>query len=439
MMLEELRSLAEVITPGDDDWETARHSHAGPTEPDMIVRARSVSDVAAAVQHAVRSGLPIAVRGGGHSAWGSVPGGVLVDLSPLDDITITGTTAHLGGGATWGAVASALAEHDLGISAGDTASVGVGGLTLGGGIGWMVRAWGLAADQLVGVQLVTATGDILEVSARSHPELFWALRGGGGNFGIVTRFDFAAHPLPAVVFATFEVDGDPRAALRALRDLMREAPRDVTATYMDVPPIDPSAPAGVTISACVIGDDAEHARRTLAPLRTVDGMKVTDIGVRPYRDILLEAPPADPDVPMPGFIGGNTLVRELDDALIDDLAGFREAYPMSVLFLRTLGGAFSDVAQADSAFPARDAEFFVMAGVFDIPGMPGAPARDVVEQQWDAIEARGHGIYGNFSVSVEPSFAKKVYPPEIRARLAAVKRDWDPQNLFSRNHNVQPT
>lgn len=437
MILDDLRSIAEVILPGDEGWDDARHSHAGPSEPDIIVRARSVSDVAGAVRHAALAGLPVAVRGGGHSAWGSIPGGVLVDLSLLNDIEVDGTIAHLGGGATWGAVASALAEHNLGISAGDTASVGVGGLTLGGGIGWMVRAWGLAADQLVGVQLVTATGEVLDVSAQSHPDLFWALRGGGGNFGVVTRFDFAAHPLSGVVFATLAVDGDPRAALRALRDLMRQAPREITATYMDVPPMDPSAPAGKSITACVIGDDVDHARQLLAPLTAVDGVSISDIGVRPYRDILLEMPPAEPDAPMPDFVGGNILTSDLDDGLIDDLARFREEYPMSVLFLRSLGGALSDIAQADSVFPARDAEFFAMAAVFVIPGMPG-PEPEEVERQWEAIEARGHGAYGNFSTSVDPAYADKVYPPETRARLAAVKREWDPQNLFSRNHNVQP-
>jgi FAD/FMN-containing dehydrogenase len=437
MILDELRSTTEVIMPGDDQWDAVRHSHGGPSEPDLIVRAKSVPDVAAAVRHAVHAGLPVAVRGGGHSAWGSIPGGVLVDLSALDQIEVDGTSVHLGGGATWGAVAATLAEHHLGISAGDTASVGVGGLTLGGGIGWMVRAWGLAADQLIGVQLVTATGEVLEVSAQSHPELLWALRGGGGNFGVVTRFDFAAHPLPGIVWATLALDGDARPVLRAFRDLMRVAPREVTATYMDVPPMDPSAPAGASISVCVIGEDVDHARRMLAPLTDLDGVSVSEIGVKPYRDILLEAPAPEPGAPMPSFIGGNILTRDLDDLLIDDLAGFREAYPFSVLFLRTLGGAYGDVAETASAFPARDAEFFAMAVVFQIPGMPG-PDPDVVAQQWEAIEARGHGTYGNFSPSVEPAVVDRMYPPETRARLAAVKREWDPQNLFSRNHNVQP-
>ena len=147
-----------VITPGDDAWEAARHFHSGTGEPDVIVRAGSVADVAAAVRWAASEGLPVVVRGGGHSVWGAVPGGLTVDVGALDDIEVDGTLVRVGGGATWGRVAAELAGHGLGISSGDTASVGVGGLTLGGGIGWMVRAWGLAADQLVGAQLVTATG-----------------------------------------------------------------------------------------------------------------------------------------------------------------------------------------------------------------------------------------------------------------------------------------
>lgn len=134
-------------------------------------------------------------RGGGHSAWGTLPGGLTLDISALDGISVAGTRVSIGGGARWGDVAGALAAHGLAISSGDTASVGVGGLTLGGGIGWMVRAWGLAADQLVGAQVVTARGDVVEATATSHPDLLWALRGGGGNFGVVTRFDFEAHPV----------------------------------------------------------------------------------------------------------------------------------------------------------------------------------------------------------------------------------------------------
>lgn len=314
----------------------------------------------------------------------------------------------------------------------------MGGLTLGGGIGLMVRAWGLACDQLVGVQLVTAAGDVVEASDATHPDLMWALRGGGGSFGVVTRFDFEAHPLDGVVAAEFGVEGDARAALRALRDLMAAAPRELTLTYMDVPPMDPSAPPGASLGAIWIGHDEQRAREALAPLRDVPGLVERALGVRAYPEVLLEAPEFDPESPMPGFVGGNTLLRALDDDAIDALASFRESNPASVLFLRSLGGAYGDVAQDASAFPARDATWFAMAGAFDVPGMLDDAARAAATEAWDAIEALGAGVYGNFTTSTDSGWAQRMYPPATMARLAAVKREWDPRNVFSRNHNVIP-
>ncbi|MCW3491829.1 FAD-binding oxidoreductase [Microbacterium sp. SSM24] len=427
-----------VVHPGDDEWDAARAFHSGIGEPTVIVRASSVDDVRAALRYAASERLEVMVRGGGHSAWGAVPGGVTLDLDALDDIRVDGTLVQVGGGATWGAVAHALAEHGLGISSGDTASVGVGGLTLGGGIGWMVRAWGLAADQLEGAQVVTARGDVLEVNAGSHADLWWALRGGGGNFGVVTRFDFRAHPLAHVVFATLGVEGDARPILRGLRDTMQDAPRELTVTYMHVPPMDPSAPPGATITACWIGDDEEAARAALAPLLALEGVAETELGVRSYPDILMEMPAADPDQPMPGFVGGNTLLGELSDEAIDRLVSFREANAASVLFLRSLGGAFGDVAQEASAFPARHATWFAMAGAFDVPGLVHDGNRPLIQAEWDAIEALGAALYGNFTPSTDPGLVTRMFSPEAMARLAQVKRQYDPQNLFCRNHNIVP-
>jgi FAD/FMN-containing dehydrogenase len=427
-----------VVAPGDDDWDAARRFHSGIGEPTVVVRASSVDDVRGALRYASSERLDVMVRGGGHSAWGAVPGGLTLDLAALDDILVEGDVVHVGGGVTWGAVAQRLSEHGLGVSSGDTSSVGVGGLTLGGGIGWMVRAWGLAADQLVGAQLVTARGDVLEVSDRSHPDLMWALRGGGGNFGVVTRFDFRTHALTSVVFATLALSGDPRTVLAALRDTMRDAPRELTVTYMDVPAMDPSAPAGATITACWIGGEEAAARAALAPLLAFEGVTETEFGVRSYPDILMEMPAADPDQQMPGFVGGNTLLRELSDDAIARLVGFREANAASMLFLRSLGGAFGDVAQEDTAFPARSATWFAMAGAFDVPGLVHDGNRPQIQADWDAIETLGEALYGNFTPSTDPGLVSRMYTPETMARLATIKGEWDPQNLFCRNHNVVP-
>jgi FAD/FMN-containing dehydrogenase len=440
MTLDELNTASggTVIRPGDPEWDAARRFHSGIGEPAAVIRASTVDDVRGALRYAAAERLDVMVRSGGHSAWGTVPGGLTIDISALSDVSVDGTLVRIGGGAQWGAVARVLAQHGLGISSGDTSSVGVGGLTLGGGIGWMVRAWGLAADQLVGAQLVTARGEVVEVSASSQPDLLWALRGGGGNFGVVTRFDFEAHRLDGVVLATFGIDGDARPALARLRDVLADAPREVTATYMDVPAMDPNAPAGASITAVWIGTDEEAARAALAPLLDAPGITVRELRATQYADVLLDVPEFDPDQPMPGFLGGNTLVRELDDETIDALVTFRESNPASVLFLRSLGGAFGDVAQGDTPFPARDATWFAMAGAFDVPGMLDDDQRAQITSAWDAIEARGAGVYGNFTTSTEPSWVQRMYRPEAMSRLAAIKREWDPTNLFCRNHNVQP-
>lgn len=427
-----------LVRPGDDGWDAARAFHSGIGEPTVIVRAATVDDVRAALRYAASERLDVMVRGGGHSAWGAVPGGLTLDLAALDGIRVDGEVVHVGGGATWGAVARTLSAHGLGISSGDTASVGVGGLTLGGGIGWMVRAWGLAADQLVGAQLVTVRGDVLEVNQQSHADLLWALRGGGGNFGVVTRFDFRAHPLPAVVFATLGVEGDARPVFRDLRDTMAGAPRELTVTYMDIPAMDPNAPAGATITAVWIGDDEDAARAALSPLLALEGITESELGVRAYPDILMEMPAADPDQPMPGFLGGNTLLRDLGDDAIDRLVAFREANAASVLFLRSLGGAYGDVPQEATAFPGRNATWFAMAGAFDVPGLVHDENRPLIQAEWDAIEALGEGLYGNFTPSTDPGLVSRMYSPDTMARLAQIKRQYDPLNLFCRNHNVVP-
>ena len=157
-----------------------------------------------------------------------------------------------------------------------------------------------------------------------------------------------------------------------------------------------------------------------------------------YPDILMDAPPFDPEAPMPGFVGGNTLLVDLDADVIDRLVGFRESSDMSVLFLRSVDGAFGDVPQDESAFPARRATWFAMAGGFDIPGLVDDAERARLSALWADIEARGAGVYGNFTMSTDPDWVRRMFPPATVARLAAVKREYDPGNMFSRNHNIAP-
>lgn len=250
----------------------------------LTFRPSSAAEVAELVRRARDEGLLLTVVAGGHGPWshGEAPG-MRIELSGLAGIEVDGSAVRIGGGAVWGDVARELAQHGLAISSGDTASVGVGGLTLGGGIGLMVRAWGLAVDQLVGAQVVTAEGEIVEAAADQHADLFWALRGGGGNFGIVTRFDFAAHPLPGIAVAEAAITGDAGRVLRALRDLMSDAPQELTVTYMDVPAMDPSAPAGVTLTAVWAGAEPDRLRAAIAPIADLPGVSC-EISTPAYPD-----------------------------------------------------------------------------------------------------------------------------------------------------------
>lgn len=403
-----------------------------------VHRPRTAAEVAEVVRLASREAVPLTVVSGGHGPWSHAPAdGIRLELGELSSIEVDGTTVRIGGGAVWGDVATALGAHGLALSSGDTASVGVGGLTLGGGIGWMVRAWGLAIDQLIGAQVVTAAGDVVEASAGAHPELFWALRGGGGNFGVVTRFDFAAHPLPGIAFAECVIEGDATAVLRATRELMQDAPRELTVTYMDVPPMDPSAPAGARLSAVWAAPEPDRLRAVLEPISAVEGVE-TEITAPAYREVLLEMPDPEGDeaAAPPGFIGGNGLFAELDDALIARLVAFRHAYPASVVFLRSLGGAVQDVAQEDTAFPARSANWFVLAGAFDIPGLIDDETRAAIERDWHGIRAGRLAEYGNFADTERPDAVPGMFSEAGLARLRATKAAWDPQNLFRRNHNI---
>ncbi|TDW15530.1 FAD-binding oxidoreductase [Kribbella kalugense] len=246
----------EIVAPGDEGYDVASRTVLVAGSPAYVLRPANVEDVRKAVAFAVESGLPLAVRGGGHSfaGLGTNDGGVVIDLGKLAGIEIIDKERHvvrIGGGATWGQVAAALAPHGLAISSGDTKSVGVGGLTLSGGMGWKVRKYGLALDQLVAVQLVTAAGDVVRAADDENPELFWAIRGGGGNLGIVTAFDFAAHPTTDIFFGKIAFPANEIAeVLQGWAEYQRTAPAELTsiASFANFHAVNTSPDGAVTAS-----------------------------------------------------------------------------------------------------------------------------------------------------------------------------------------------
>ncbi|MGH1561201.1 FAD-binding oxidoreductase [Mumia sp. DW29H23] len=405
--------------------------------PDTVVHARTSADVAGAIHHARDTGAPLTVRSGGHSIAGhsTAGGGLLLDLRGLHSMAVVDRSrglVRIGTGATWGMVAQRLAPYGLAITAGDTASVGVGGLTLGGGIGWMVRRYGLAIDSVVAAEIVTADGRVRTVDAGHDPDLFWALRGGGGNVGVVTRLDFVAARVSDVVTGTIAYDAaDPGAVLRGWRDHLRTSDDRLT-TVVALVPETPMGPAQTVVRWCFSEPDRGAADQATAGLRTLARVVADDTAVVPYADVLEEHEmPPGMQVAM-----RNTLVPTLSDACLDAALALRSGAP-TVVSLRGLGGAVDWVAPEATAFAHRDAEAMVIAARMAPPGAP-TPSLDGPADEWDAVARHGTGSYVGFLDESTPDAVARVYPPATYARLAEVKRAYDPDNLFRRNHNVVP-
>jgi FAD/FMN-containing dehydrogenase len=431
----------DLIEPGAAEYEAARRSLFAVGSPAVVLRPAGVRDVQAGVRFAARSGLPLSVRGGGHGfpGFGTNEGGVVLDLRDLADVEVLDHREHrvrIGGGATWGQVASALAPHGLAISSGDTKSVGVGGLTLSGGIGWKVRKYGLALDSLLGADLVVGDGDVVRADARENPELFWALRGGGGNVGVVTAFDFAAHPTTEVFFGTITFPA-PEAAgvLRGWADHLRAAPDELTSVVTLANPATGGHEAPVEVHVVVDGDDASLAADVLAPLRRLGTVLGDDVHLTAYADTL-----QDGAVPPDGlrFDIRSAFVHEDEvPQVLRVLAESATTWGSPFISLRSVSGAVSRVPVESTAYAHRRAELMVMTLAAGPPPVieAGAPARAAL---WRRLAPHADGAYANFLSSATEADVAAVYPPETAERLAAVKRRYDPRNLFDRNHNVRP-
>jgi hypothetical protein len=405
----------------------------GTGRPELITRPREPDDIADALAYAARHDLAVSVRSGGHSPLGRLAtSGMVIDLAHLDRIEILDAERRLvrvGGGATWGEVAAALEPRGWALTAGDTNGVGVGGLTLGGGIGWMVRRYGLTIDNLVGARIVTADGRLLTTSKDEHADLFWALRGGGGNFGVVVDFDFLAQPVSSVRFGTvtYQLD-DPAALMARWRDAMRVAPEEVSSTLALPPPMPGATPSGI-VQFCYAGEpDA-----AVEPLLDLGTVIATNIATRRYSEILEDAVPP----PHLRLVTRNTLVATLDDAVFNAITRLHANPVPTAIALRSLGGAFGRVPRNATAFAHRDAEAMIVA-LLMLPEPATEPEIDQALQPWHPVAARGIGTYLNFQGSATAWDVAAAYPPATHARLAAVKYAYDPGNRFALNHNIEP-
>lgn len=436
----------EVVTPADPGYSDAarvwNEAHQG--APMAVVRVADAGDVATAVDFARTNGIELAVRAGGHSVAGHSSGdGVLViDLRDLRAIHLDPASGSVwaGAGLTAGDLVSALAPHGLTVPFGDTGSVGIGGITLGGGIGYLVRKHGLTIDSLLAVEIVTADGVVVTASAHAHADLFWAVRGGGGNVGIVTRFRYQAHPV-AEIYGGAMVLPLTRDVLRGLMPIALGAPDElsVIANVMDLPPI-PFLPEaaigqrGVLLMLAWNGDPA-RGEAAVAPFRQLATPLGEMLGPMPYAAIYALSEGAGE--PHASTIR-SAFLPALTDASVDAiLAALKDAPPHSMIQLRGLGGAMARVPAEETAFAQRDAS--VLLAVINGLGPEGAD--EVIawnRELFERASVGATGVYANFLEDEGDARIRAAYPRGAYERLAAIKRRYDPSNLLRRNQNVPP-
>jgi FAD/FMN-containing dehydrogenase len=441
------RLRGECITPGDDRYDTARLvvNRAIDRRPSLIVVAAGDDDVATTIALARETGLELAVRSGGHSVPGhsTTDGGILLDLSGLNEVEIDAERriGTAGVGATAGAYTHAAFAHGFATPFGDTASVGLGGITLGGGIGWLARKRGLTIDHLLSVDLVTADGARITASETEHPDLFWALRGGGGNFGVAARFRYRLEPI-GTVFGGAAALPLTREVLRGLVDLAVNAPDELTMilNVMAMPPLPMIPPelhsVPVAMPLVVWDGDPEAGRWVGERIRAIADPLLDVLGPMPYPAIYELT--SEDDVPVP-WVMRSAFVDELSDAVLDAVVAVMPgAPPMSLTQIRVLGGAICRVPAGATAYAQRDRVIFVgAASVFEDPA-ERARWEAWTEAYLASLAPGPRNTYVNFLDEEGPEAVRNAYPGETWDRLRAVKRRYDPDNLFRLNQNIAP-
>ncbi|HEY2577370.1 MAG TPA: FAD-binding oxidoreductase [Streptosporangiaceae bacterium] len=440
-----------LIVPGDPEYDAARRGWnlAIDRHPVTIARCADAGDVVSALDMGRTTGMPIAVRGGGHSYTGhsSCDGGLVIDLRDLTELSIDPQrqTVTGGPGLTWGAVSDAAGAHGLAPAGGHVSGVGIAGSTLGGGNGWLSRLYGLACDNLIEAEVVTAAGDIVTASAEENPDLWWGLRGGGGNFGIVVRFTLRLHPVEPMLAGMLIYSGERAAALLAAVGELGAAAADATsvlpaiATAPPLPFIPPDlAGRPVVLVACCHAGPVKEGERAFAPLRDLD----------PVADLLAPMPFAaiqrlfDPIVaaPMP-YCMRSHLLSGLDAAAASALAAaaLPATSPLSAVLLVPMGGAIARVPAGATAVGHRDAAYCLEVGAaWPSDDEDPQPHRDWADHVWEAMRPWSAGNDINHQIDDSPAGVLAAYGRDNLARLGTVKRRWDPANVFRLNHNIPP-
>jgi len=443
----------DVILSGDGAYESARKIWNGMIDkrPALIARCAGTPDIVRTVNFARDTGAMLAVRGGGHNIAGNAicDDGVVLDLSGMKAVSVDAGArrATVEGGATLADFDAATQAHGLSTPMGINSTTGVAGLTLGGGFGWLSRKHGMTVDNLESAEVVTAAGEVVRASAKQHPDLFWALRGGSGNFGVVSRFEFRLHPLGPEVLTGLVVYpiAEAKAVLRKYDDFVAQAPDDLTvwSVLRLAPPLPFLRPEfhgkGIVVLAIFYAGDPKQGESLIAPLRTLGTVLGEHIGVQPYAawqqtfDPLL-TPGARNYWKSHNF---STLKDGLFDAVLASIATLPG--PECEIFFGGIGGATTRPAADSTAYAHRDARY-----VMNVHGRWQDPADDARCVGWarDFFKASAPfasgGVYVNFLTADEGDRVANAYGPNYE-RLARVKRQYDPGNLFRVNQNIKPS
>jgi hypothetical protein len=441
-----------LVGPDDADYDEVRKVYNSMIDrsPALIATCAGPDDVAQVLAFAQAHGLRVAVRGGGHNGagLGTVDDGVVVDLSALRDIQVdpAARTVRVGGGCTWAEVDAATGAHGLATPSGIISTTGVGGLTLGGGLGHLTRKFGLAIDNLLEAEVVLANGERATASASSHPDLFWALRGGGGNFGVVTAFTFRLHEVPSVFAGpTLWSLDDAEAVLKAYREFLPSAPRELNGffAFLSVPP-GPPFPEELHLRPvcgvvwCYVGSEEDGAA-ALAPF------------LEQVPEPLLHGPGSMPHAALQGAFDGvyppgqqwywrADFVNEIPDDAVAKHVEWGKAMPtwQSTMHLYPIDGAAHDVGSEDTAWSYRDAQWgSVFAGVDPDPANAGA-IKDWTVDYFDALHPHSAGgAYVNMMMDEGQERVRASYRDNYE-RLSRIKAQYDPKNVFSVNQNIEP-
>jgi FAD/FMN-containing dehydrogenase len=452
--IQELRETVrgEILTPDDDGYVEACRIWNGAYDgrkPALVVRCTGAADVNAAVGFARSNCLTIAVRGGGHSIAGfsTCDGGIVIDLSPMSAVRVdpVARRATVGGGAVWADVDHETQAHGLATTGGLVSTTGVAGFTLGGGIGWTMRKFGLACDNLAAADVITADGRLVHASATENADLLWGLRGGGGNFGVVTQFEFDLHPLGPTIYAgpIFFPAEAGRDLLRAFRDWAGDAPNEITAlvdlTTAPPLPVIPEEWHGKKVAAFIAASTGplEEGEALVRAVREVAEPIADLLGPMPYQVLQTLVDPLWTKG-IHSYFKATNLAR-LDDDLVDRLCEIHLAAPgpQCEIHVHQMGGAVARVADGATAFADRSMPFVLNAvtGWHD-PGVGETHtvwARSAIAAAADASTGRA---YVNFLG--DPDAARTSYGNETYARLVALKSDYDPTNVFRLNQNIEP-